>query len=103
MPDKQTLAVNILDKEYLVAGPQEASHELERSARYLDSKMREIRASGRVFGVERIAVMAALNITHEMLQKDTLPPSASALLDEMDQRLDQALAEGDSGNTAETK
>lgn len=93
MPDKQTLAVTILDKEYLVAGPEEASQELERSARYLDSKMREIRASGRVFGVERIAVMAALNIAHDMLQKNTMPASASNLLDDMDYRLSLALGE----------
>jgi len=92
MPDKQTVAVNILDKEYLVAGPEEARYDLERSARYLDTKMREIRASGRVFGVERIAVMAALNITHEMLHQGSVPEDAQAILDDMDRRLTEALA-----------
>ena len=68
MPQQPTtVEVKILDKEYLVACPQEEQEALLRSARHLDTKMREIRASGKVFGTERIAVMAALNITNEML------------------------------------
>ena len=93
MSEKQTVAVNILDKEYLVAGPEEARPELERSARYLDEKMCEIRASGRVFGTERIAVMAALNITHELLSQEGVPESAETTLREMDRKLSQALGE----------
>ena len=95
MSEKQTLAVNILDKEYLVASPEEARYELERSARYLDQKMREIRASGRVFGVERIAVMAALNITHEMLQQGKVPDGTAELLQDMEERIDRALVSED--------
>ena len=52
---------------HLVACPEEERDALARAARHLDSKMREIRSSGKVFGTERIAVMAALNITHELL------------------------------------
>ena len=91
MADRETVSVNILDKEYLVASPEEARHELERSARYLDEKMREIRNSGRVFGTERIAVMAALNITHELLQSSSMPESAESLLRDMDRKISQAL------------
>lgn len=91
MSDKETVAVNILDKEYLVASPEEARDELERSARYLDEKMREIRSSGRVFGTERIAVMAALNITHELLQRSSMPESAESVLRDMDRRLSEVL------------
>lgn len=64
----QTVTVKILDKEYQVAcGPDEVE-ELHATARHLDAQMRTIRESGRVFGVDRIAVMAALNITHDMLK-----------------------------------
>ena len=71
-----TVEVKILDKEYLVACPDEARDALLQSARHLDSKMREIRASGKVFGTERIAVMAALNITHDLLEQDTMSGAA---------------------------
>jgi len=56
--------------------------------------MREIRASGKVFGTERIAVMAALNITNEMLERDTMSDTASSILNAMDEKLDTALGEG---------
>jgi len=89
-----TVEVKILDKEYLVACPQEEQEALLRSARHLDTKMREIRASGKVFGTERIAVMAALNITNEMLERDTMSDTASSILNAMDEKLDTALSEG---------
>lgn len=96
--DKETVAVNILDKEYLVASPGDARGELERSARYLDEKMREIRASGRVFGTERIAVMAALNITHELLQSSgNMPESAQRTLRDIDERVREALEQHQTG------
>lgn len=66
-----TTKVKILDKDYLVACPEEEQNALRQSANYLDQKMREIRASGKIHGLERIAVMAALNIAHEFLQKDS--------------------------------
>ena len=89
-----TVEGKILDKEYLVACPQEEQEALLRSARHLDTKMREIRASGKVFGTERIAVMAALNITNEMLERDTMSDTASSILNAMDEKLDTALGEG---------
>lgn len=60
--------VQILGKEYPVSCAQEEQHELLLAARYLDEKTREIRDGGRIIGTERIAVMAALNIAHELLQ-----------------------------------
>ena len=95
MPQQPTtVEVKILDKEYLVACPQEEQEALLRYARHLDTKMREIRASGKVFGTERIAVMAALNITNEMLERDTMSDTASSILNAMDEKLDTALGEG---------
>lgn len=89
-----TVEVNILDKEYLVACPPDQRDALRESARHLDAKMREIRATGKVFGTERIAVMAALNITHDMLESSTMSDSATELLREMDHKLDDALGDG---------
>lgn len=63
-----TFAVTILDKEYHVACPPAQQAELLLSARHLDEQMRAIRATGKVIGLERIAVMAALNISHQLLQ-----------------------------------
>ncbi|MBB5319837.1 cell division protein ZapA [Marinobacter oulmenensis] len=88
-----TVEVRILDKDYLVACPQEEQEALLRAARHLDSKMREIRSSGKVFGTERIAVMAALNITHELLEQDSMSDATSSLLRAMDNRLDEALGD----------
>jgi len=88
-----TVEVKILDKEYLVACPPEEQEALIRAARHLDSKMREIRTSGKVFGTERIAVMAALNMTHELLERDTMSDATSALLKAMDSKLENALGE----------
>jgi cell division protein ZapA len=62
------MTVKILDKEYQVACPEEQQAELIVSAKYLDKQMRGIRDSGKVIGLERIAVMAALNISYELLQ-----------------------------------
>lgn len=88
-----TVEVRILDKDYLVACPREEQEALLRAARHLDSKMREIRSSGKVFGTERIAVMAALNITHELLEQDSMSDATSSLLRAMDNRLDEALGD----------
>jgi cell division protein ZapA len=62
-----TLDVTILDREFRVACPPEERAELLDSVAYLDKNMREIRDAGKITSVERIAIMAALNITHELL------------------------------------
>lgn len=64
---QNTVVVKILDKEYQVACPPEEQGALLQAAQYLDRQMRQIRTSGKVIGLERIAVMAALNISHELL------------------------------------
>ena len=73
MTQSNTVTVHILDKEYCIACPQDERANLESAARYLDGKMREIRSSGKVIGADRIAVMAALNITHDLLHKQERP------------------------------
>ena len=63
----KTLDVKILDRELRIACPEEERAELLDAVAYLDKKMREIHDTGKIASVERIALMAALNITHELL------------------------------------
>lgn len=86
-----TVSVKILDKDYLVACPENEQEELTRSAAYLDAKMREIRNSGKVHGLERIAVMAALNVAHEFLQKDQTHSSSQEIAHRLATKVDEAL------------
>ena len=62
------VSVRILEKEYQVSCPADERTALLDSAEVLDAKMREIRDSGKVVGLERIAVMAALNMANDLLQ-----------------------------------
>ena len=67
-----SVQVKILDKEYQVNCPLSDQEALMKSARYLDENMRKIKGRGNIHGLEKIAVMAALNITHDMLKKNRL-------------------------------
>jgi cell division protein ZapA len=62
------VTVNILDRDYQISCSPEEEALLRSAATYLDEKMREVRDRGNVIGIDRIAVMAALNIAHEFLQ-----------------------------------
>jgi cell division protein ZapA len=73
--------VQILEKDYLVGCPEEEKPALVAAAKYLDRRMREIRDGGKVIGTERIAVITALNIAHELLQHKE---SLGAYADEVD-------------------
>ena len=66
--DSTTVSVRILDKEYQVTCPTDEVEELTASARYVDEQMRTIRDSGKVLGLDRMAVMTALNVTHDYLR-----------------------------------
>lgn len=66
MSDNQRVYVSILDKEYQIACPANEREALHKAAQELDSRMRAIRNSGTIVGIERIAVMAALNLCHEL-------------------------------------
>lgn len=61
------VSVRILDKEYQIACPASERTDLLDSAEVLNNKMREIRDSGRIVGLDRIAVMAALNMANDLL------------------------------------
>jgi cell division protein ZapA len=68
MSETIPVTVKILDKEYRIACPKEEQNSLLASADLLNQQMTELRDSGKVMGADRIAVMAALNLTHELLQ-----------------------------------
>jgi cell division protein ZapA len=63
------LSINLLDKTYHINCPPQERQALTQSARYLDEKMSKIHASGKIVGLERIAIMAALNISHELVKQ----------------------------------
>ena len=67
MATSETITVSIFDKDYPVSCPADEVQALRDSAFYLDQKMREIKKSGSVLGLDRLAVMAALNITNDFL------------------------------------
>ena len=63
----KTIEVNILGRSYRVSCEDGEREALMKAVAYLDEKMGEIKQSGKVSGTDRIAVMAALNIAHELL------------------------------------
>lgn len=67
MSKTKNLDVTIMGREFRVACPEGEEAGLLEAVDYLDKKMRDIRDNGKVVGVERIAIMAALNIAHELL------------------------------------
>ena len=92
----ETVAVNILDREFLIGCTPEERPGLIAAANYLDGKMRETRAATRAQGVDRIAVLTALNITHEFLQLKNRTENDSGTLAQhlqlLRSKLDGALA-----------
>ncbi|CAH0992872.1 Cell division protein ZapA [Sinobacterium norvegicum] len=64
-----TVTVNILDRDYQISCGEEQQQELSDSAKKLDQSMRDIRNGGKVIGLERIAIMAGLNLSHELIQQ----------------------------------
>ena len=92
------VSIKILEKEYQVSCPAEERAALLASAELLNQKMREIRDSGKVVGLDRIAVMAALNMANEMIgtksQDEELRSVVGLRLKSMRERLDSALGPG---------
>lgn len=95
--DPVAVTINILDKEFRIACPDEEREALLRSAHYLNGKMQEVRETGKVIGIDRISVMASLNIVHELLQYRTkiteydtkVAPKLLALQDRVEHLLDK--------------
>jgi cell division protein ZapA len=92
------VGVRLLDREYQVACPAEERADLLDSAEYLDAKMREIRDSGKVTGLERIAVISALNLANELIklrrQGSTVEGDVGTRLRVLRERVESALERG---------
>ena len=89
------VTIRILEKEYHVACPTDEKAALMESAELLNSKMREIRDSGKVVGLDRVAVMAALNLANELIrakgQDEELKSIVGLRIRAMREHLDSAL------------
>ncbi|MBO6558251.1 MAG: cell division protein ZapA [Pseudomonadales bacterium] len=106
MTDSKTVRVSILDKDYQVSCEANEVAALQRSASFLDQKMREMKENSNVIGLDRLAVMAALNLTNDLLaqsdQANQLNSKQSEIehqmqiqsaeLDQLGEKLDSALA-----------
>ena len=98
MTNAQPINISILDKDYKVACPPGEQSALLESAKFLDNKMREIRDSGNIMGSERIAVITALNMAHDLLRSrnvdkeigQELPPRLKDLESKISRVLEQA-------------
>ena len=92
----KTVEVNLLGRTYRVACEDDEREALMQAVAYLDTKMNEIRKAGKVMGAERIAVMAALNVAHELLSVKLGGGfdlgQAKQRLSEIESRIDQAIA-----------
>jgi cell division protein ZapA len=98
MANNVSLDVAIMGREFRVACPEEEREGLLQAVSFLDRKMREIRDSGKVIGLERIAIMAAINITHDYLSSKPIEPDLREhrqRIEQMGKLLDQALASQD--------
>jgi len=88
MSDARTVTVSILDKDYQVSCQASEVAALQKSASFLDQKMREMKESSNVFGLDRLAVMAALNLTNDLLAQsekaEALDSQQSRINDELD-------------------
>jgi cell division protein ZapA len=96
-----TLDVALLGREYRVVCKESEREELLQAVQFLDRRMREIRDSGKVAGSERIAVMAALNMAHELLRTKSGAPATGGFdsaaiqrrISAMQTAIDRAMAE----------
>ncbi|MFL0806218.1 MAG: cell division protein ZapA [Oceanobacter sp.] len=97
--ESRTLPLTILEREYRVNCPEGAEKHLTEAARYLDQKMAEIKsaskASGKIPASDRIAVIAALNITHQMLELQAELEEQEAIFSRLHAQLDDALGRRD--------
>jgi cell division protein ZapA len=90
----KTVQIRVLDKEYQVQCQAEEMEALQESARALDQRMQDIRKTGNVIGLERTAVMAALNLSHDLLRAEqniVNDASSQKDLQRMNSKLDKAI------------
>ena len=90
--------ISIMGRDFSVACPPDEQEDLLEAARYLDGNMKEIKKTGKIIGAERCAIMAALNITNELLKLKKSSANQTQLdqrLESLQQRIDDALREAE--------
>jgi cell division protein ZapA len=90
----EPVTVRILDREYTVGVGEEERDSLAAAARMLDARMRELRGGNKMVAPERLAVLTALNLAHELQQGRAATPRGGdpfALIDEANRKLDALL------------
>ena len=95
----EPVEVRILDRDYLVACPEDERDDLIAAARLLDKRMREVRDGKRLAGIDRIAVLAALNLAHDLHSlgesRQRGQREERRTLEDLCDRLDRLLAQAD--------
>lgn len=98
--ESKAINIRVLDKDYQVACPVDEETALLSSVRLLDEKMREIRDARKMVGIDRIAVMAALNMAHDLLQlqsgdgNDDEDPGLNTKLRSLQNKVEAAITRG---------
>jgi cell division protein ZapA len=91
----EAVSIHVLDREYTVGVEPEERDSLIAAARMLDAKMRDVRGANRMAAVDRVAVLAALNLAHELQQlrddSGRRDREVARTLDEMQRKLDALL------------
>ncbi len=91
----EPVSVHILDREYTVGVEEGERASLMAAAKLLDTKMREVRGGNRMAAVDRVAVLAALNLAHELQQlrdqASVREREIARVIDDLNHRLDRAL------------
>ncbi len=89
------VTINILDKEYLISCNEDEREQLHTAVTYLNTKMLEMKNSGRVIGSERIAVMTALNLAHDLLaykqENDDYTSNVGTTIQRLQSKIDKVL------------
>ncbi len=92
-----TVSLTIMEREYRINCPEGAESELREAANYLNDKMYEIREAsskaGKVLGADRIAVIAALNITHQLREAENGQVQVNSDIERLNKRVDALLEE----------
>ncbi len=98
-PATRKLEVQIMDQSYTLACPEGTEESLKAAVRQVDATMCAIRDAGRIKSRDRIAVLASINIAHELVNSRTGPQAQAnqQRLSKLIEKLDQALA-GDDGS-----
>lgn len=93
--NKNTTEITLLDQKYMIACTPEEQDNLLLAASHLNKKLSEVRRSGKVLGMERIAIITALNLANELLQLDKNNLNKDAKIVQLNQQMDSALLELD--------